>query len=58
MALEVSAAMAGRAATGVADFAVGFLVAGALVAAAAPFFTRLGPDAGAAVSGHGVRPGV
>jgi EmrB/QacA subfamily drug resistance transporter len=52
--LEISAAMAGRShgvlATG--DFAAAFLVAGALTAAATPFFARMAPDAGAMVSGH------
>ncbi|WP_135465686.1 MDR family MFS transporter [Crenalkalicoccus roseus] len=52
--LEASAALAGRHALSVGDFAAGFLVGGALVAASAPFFARLPPDTGAAVSGHRV----
>lgn len=55
--LEASAWLAGRAAIGAADFAMGFLVSAVVVAAAAPFFTRLAADAGAAVSGHRVRRG-
>lgn len=55
--LEAGTWLAGRGAVSVADFAVGFLVAAGVVVAAAPFFTRLGPDAGAAVSGHAVRKG-
>jgi EmrB/QacA subfamily drug resistance transporter len=61
--LEASAALAGRAhaALAPADFAAAFLVAGALAAASAPFFARMAPDAGAAVSGHragrGAAPG-
>ncbi len=52
--LEASAALAGRGhgALAVADFAAAFLVAGALVLAAAPFYARMAADAGAAVSGH------
>ncbi|MBK1657407.1 MDR family MFS transporter [Paracraurococcus ruber] len=50
--LEASALMAGRHALAVPDFGVAFLVAGAVVAASAPFFARLAPDAGATVSGH------
>lgn len=57
VSLEASARLSGRGAIGAADFAMGFLVSAAVVAAAAPFFTRLAPDAGAAVSGHGVRTG-
>jgi EmrB/QacA subfamily drug resistance transporter len=52
-ALETSATLAGRHAVGVLDFATAFLVAAGVVAASAPFFARLSPDAGAAVSGHG-----
>lgn len=57
--LEASAALAGRdhGHLAVHDFAVAFLVAGALSALAAPFFARLAPDAGAGVSGHGARGG-
>lgn len=54
--LEVSGMLAGRHAMTVADYATGFLVAGALVAASAPFFARLAPEAGAAVSGHLAAP--
>ena len=52
--LEASAALAGREHGHLAtqDFAVAFLIAGALAASAAPFFARLAPDAGAGVSGH------
>lgn len=52
--LEASAALSGRDAGHLLthDFAVAFLVAGGLAAAAAPFFARLPADAGAAVSGH------
>ncbi|WP_149541072.1 MDR family MFS transporter [Siccirubricoccus phaeus] len=50
--LELSAHLAGRAAIGVPDFAVAFLVAGAVVAASMPFFLSLAPEAGADVSGH------
>lgn len=54
--LEASAALAGRphGTLATADFALAFLVAGALALAAAPFFARMAPDAGADVSGHGV----
>lgn len=53
--LEASAALHGRdhGALATGDFAAAFLVAGALAAAAAPFFARMAPDAGADVSGHG-----
>jgi MFS family permease len=51
-ALEASAALAGRSGLAVPDFSVAFLVAGAVTLAAAPFFLKLAPDAGAAVSGH------
>jgi len=51
-ALEASAALAGRHALGMGDFAAAFLVAGAVTAASAPLHARLAPDAGAAVSGH------
>ncbi|WP_256444358.1 MFS transporter [Siccirubricoccus sp. G192] len=53
--LEASAALAGRPAVAVADFAMGFLVAAGVVIASAPFFARLAPDAGEAVSGHQAR---
>jgi EmrB/QacA subfamily drug resistance transporter len=55
--LEASAALAGRDEGHLAtqDFAMAFLVAGALAASAAPFFARLAPEAGAGVSGHGPR---
>jgi EmrB/QacA subfamily drug resistance transporter len=61
-ALEASAALAGRGHghLAVADFAVAFLAAAVLSVLAAPFFARMAPDAGAAVSGHrvpAVRPG-
>jgi hypothetical protein len=36
------------------DFAVAFVVSGAVVAASMPFFLRMAPDAGAGVSGHTV----
>jgi EmrB/QacA subfamily drug resistance transporter len=49
--LELSAAIAGRA-VAVPDFAVAFVVAGLVVASAAPFFARLPSDAGDEVSGH------
>ncbi len=52
-ALEASAALAGRPALGMGDFAAAFLAAGAVIAASAPLHARLAPDAGAAVSGHG-----
>jgi EmrB/QacA subfamily drug resistance transporter len=57
--LEASAALAGRHGGGAAvpDFAAAFLVGGAVVAASAPFFARMAPDAGAAVSGHGAVKG-
>jgi EmrB/QacA subfamily drug resistance transporter len=53
--LEASAALSGRgeAALAPADFAVAFLVAGVVAAAAAPLFARMPADAGAAVSGRG-----
>lgn len=51
--LEASATLAGRHAVGLADFAPAFLVAGGVIAVSTPFFARLSPDAGAAVSGHG-----
>jgi MFS family permease len=56
--LEASAALSGRAeaALAPADFAVAFVVAGVVAAAAAPFFARMPADAGAAVSGHAPRP--
>ena len=50
--LEASAALAGRPAVGMGDFAAAFLVAGAVIAASAPLHARLAPGAGAAVSGH------
>jgi EmrB/QacA subfamily drug resistance transporter len=53
--LEVSATLAGHHAPQVHDFAMAFLVAAVVVAASAPFFARLAPDAGEAVSGHGVK---
>jgi EmrB/QacA subfamily drug resistance transporter len=52
-ALEASAALAGRPALALEDFATAFLVAGAAIAASAPLHARLAPEAGAAVSGHG-----
>jgi len=55
--LEASALLAGREGLTGPDFAVAFLVAGAVVAASAPFFLRLAPDAGEAVSGHLVTAG-
>lgn len=55
-ALESSLALAGRPALAPADFAVGFLVAGAVVLASAPLFARLARDAGTAVSGHRPKP--
>ncbi|MBX9700659.1 MAG: MFS transporter, partial [Acetobacteraceae bacterium] len=56
--LEASAALAGRdhGHLAVGDFAMAFLVAGALAATAAPFFARMAADAGADVSGHGAPP--
>ena len=51
--LEGSEALAGRQTLAQADFAAGFLVAGAVALASLPLFARLAPDAGAAVSGHG-----
>jgi EmrB/QacA subfamily drug resistance transporter len=55
--LEASAALAGRQDGPLltSDFAAGFLVGAAVVAASAPFFARMPPDAGAAVSGHDPR---
>ena len=53
--LETSARLAGHHAPQVHDFAVAFLVAAVVVAASAPFFARLAPDAGETVSGHGVK---
>ena len=53
--LEVSAMLSGRHVPEVHDFAMAFLVAAVVVAASAPFFARLAPDAGEAVSGHGVK---
>ena len=50
--LEASAALGGRARAGLPDFAVAFVVGGAVVAAAAPFLARMPRDAGAAVSGR------
>jgi EmrB/QacA subfamily drug resistance transporter len=55
-ALEASAALAGRPALALEDFATAFLVAGAVVAASAPLHARLAADAGAAVSGHRAPP--
>ncbi|TCZ57830.1 MDR family MFS transporter [Roseicella aquatilis] len=54
--LEASRSLAGREEMAVHDFAMAFLVAAAVVAASTPFFARLAPDAGQAVSGHGVTP--
>ncbi|MDO9709170.1 MDR family MFS transporter [Paracraurococcus lichenis] len=54
--LEASALVAGRHALAVHDFTLAFLVAGVVVAASAPFFARLAPEAGEAVSGHRVTP--
>jgi hypothetical protein len=54
--LEASKSLGGRHVLAVHDFAVAFLVAAAVVAASAPFFARLAPEAGEAVSGHGVTP--
>jgi len=50
--LEASAQLSGHATAQVHDFAVAFLVAGAVVLAAAPWFARLAPETGEAVSGH------
>jgi EmrB/QacA subfamily drug resistance transporter len=54
--LEASATLAGRHAPAGPDFVAGFLVAGLVILASAPFFARLAPDAGEAVSGHGTGP--
>ncbi|RAI59721.1 MFS transporter [Roseicella frigidaeris] len=54
--LEVSARLGGRHIPAEPDFTTGFLVAGLVIAASAPFFARLAPDAGEAVSGHGAGP--
>ena len=54
--LEVSARLGGRHIPAEPDFTTGFLVAGLVIAASAPFFARLAPDAGEAVSGHGSGP--
>ena len=54
--LEASALLAGRPGISAPDFTMAFLVAAAVVAASAPFFARLAPEAGEAVSGHGVTP--
>lgn len=51
--LEASAALAGRHGLTAADFGLGFLAGAAMAAASAPFFARMPPDIGAAVSGHG-----
>ncbi len=51
--LEVSKSLGGRDLATVHDFAMAFIVAACVVAASAPFFARLAPDAGEAVSGHG-----
>lgn len=56
ISLETSALLAGHETPQVHDFAMAFLVASVVVAASAPFFTRLAPDAGQAVSGHGLSP--
>jgi MFS family permease len=56
-ALEASAAVAGRGALAVADFAAAFVAAGLVALAAAPFFARLPADVGAEVSGHRPRGG-
>ena len=52
--LEASSLLAGRPGISAPDFTVAFVVAAVVVAASAPFFARLAPDAGEAVSGHGV----
>lgn len=52
-ALEVSQHLAGRDALAVADFTTAFLVAGLVVASAAPLALRLPRDVGAEVSGQG-----
>jgi len=51
-AIGVSASMAGRGAAGLADFAVGFAVAGAVALLAVPLSLGLARDAAAEVSGH------
>ena len=53
--LEASAALHGRHGLTTADFSWAFLVAAVVVAASAPFFTRLRQDAGGEVSGHAVK---
>ena len=50
--LEVSGLIGGHPGITLGDFAAGFLVAGVVVAASAPLFFRLAPEAGAQVSGH------
>jgi MFS family permease len=55
--LEASAGLHGRSGLAVADFGWAFVVAGLVVASSAPFFLRLHPEAGGAVSGHAGRAG-
>lgn len=55
-ALEVSRHLAGRDALALADFTVAFMVAGLVVATAAPLALRLPRDVGSEVSGHTPRP--
>jgi EmrB/QacA subfamily drug resistance transporter len=55
-ALEASAALAGRPALAMEDFASAFLAAAAVIAVSAPLHARLAPGAGAAVSGHDAGP--
>jgi EmrB/QacA subfamily drug resistance transporter len=55
MTLEASMLLAGRAAPTAADFDTGFLVGAVFVMAALPGAMRLPRDAGAKVSGHGLR---
>jgi len=52
LSLEASVAWAGRTAPALADFGVGFLVAGALILMSVPHTLRLARDTGAHVSGH------
>jgi hypothetical protein len=51
--LEAGRVMAGREAPALADFQLGFLVAGALALLAIPSALRLPREAGARISGHG-----
>ncbi|HVV92865.1 MAG TPA: MFS transporter [Hyphomicrobiales bacterium] len=52
LTLEVSMAMRGTGVLARSDFVAAFLVVGVLCISAVPFFLRLRPDAGSAVSGH------